>query len=204
LNIPQSSQEAMKIDLHVHTSDRSQCAKSDEIEMIEASIRQGLHAIAITDHHRLVPQARLTELNEKFAPFQIYHGVEIFADQEDWLVLGLQDLKLEREDWTYSDLHKFVRSQGGLLVLAHPYRYHNDVSVNLKQFPPDAIEVRSNNIRAENMVKIQQLAEALKLPTLSNSDAHHTSSLGKYYNNFKAPALSETTVLEQIRSSALR
>jgi predicted metal-dependent phosphoesterase TrpH len=194
----------MRIDLHVHTSDRSQCARSGEIEMVEAAIRQGLHAVAITDHHRLVPQARLTELNEKFAPFQIFRGVEIFADQEDWLVLGLQDPELEREDWNYSELHKFVRSRGGLMVLAHPFRYHDHIAANLNRFPPDAIEIRSNNIRNENIPKIQRLAEILKLPTLANSDAHHTSSLGKYYNDFKAPTLSETVVLEQIRSSAIQ
>lgn len=202
LEISQNSQEVMKIDLHVHTSDRSHCAKSDEIEMIEAAIGQGLNAVAITDHHRLIPSRRFAELNEKYAPFQIFRGIEITATQEDWLVLGLQDTALEREDWQYTDLYQFVRSHGGVLVLAHPYRYEASIHVDLKRYPPDAIEFRSNNIKSENISRIQQLAEDLHLPTLSNSDAHHVASLGKYYNHFKAPTLNESMVLEQIRLSA--
>ncbi len=174
----------MKIDLHVHTSERSECAKSKEIEMIETAISCGLDAIAITDHHRLVPAGHLAGLNEQYAPFRIYRGVEICADQEDWLVLGLEDTALERNDWNYFDLYNFVRSKGGVLVLAHPFRFHPYVSINLKNCRPDAIEMRSNNIRAENISKIQQMADDLKIPTLSNSDAHHIQSLGIYFNQF--------------------
>ena len=190
----------MKIDLHVHTSNRSECAKSNENEMVETAIGSGLNGIAITDHHRLVPTERLTSLNRRYAPFHIYCGIEINADQEDWLVLGLQDSTLERKDWNYIELHTFVRSKGGVLVLAHPFRYRAHVGVNLKRYPPDAIELRSNNIRSENVPNIRRLAEELKLPTLTNSDAHHTSALGKYYNPFPSSAIDEGAILTQIRA----
>jgi len=45
----------MKIDLHVHTTERSLCADSSEQEQILTAIERGLDAIVITDHGRLVP-----------------------------------------------------------------------------------------------------------------------------------------------------
>ena len=192
----------MKIDLHVHTSNRSHCANSTEIEMIETAMGCGLNAIAITDHHRLVPPERLEVLNRKYAPFRIFRGIEINADQEDWLVLGLQDSALEREDWTYPELFTFVRSRGGILVLAHPFRFHADVGVDLKHFPPDAVEIHSNNIRGENVPKIRRLADDLKIPTLSNSDAHHTRLLGKYFNQITSIVIDEASILGQIQASS--
>ena len=189
----------MKIDFHVHTSNRSSCARSDEILMIEQAIASGLDAVAITDHNLLVPPDRLAALNSRYAPFQILHGVEVVADQEDWLVLGARDRIYQREDWSYPDLWRQVRSAGDVLVLAHPFRYHATVYADLQHYPPDAIESQSNNIRPELVSKIHLLAESLGLPTLVNSDAHHTSSLGKYFNYYAEPWLSEDQIFAKIR-----
>ena len=67
----------MNIDLHVHASERSKCARSSEQELIREGIRIGLDALVFTDHNRLVPPERLVELNEEFAPFRIFGGIEM-------------------------------------------------------------------------------------------------------------------------------
>ena len=65
----------MKIDLHVHASERSACCITSEEGQIRAAIRNGLDGLAFTDHHRLVLPKRLEQLNKKFAPFIIFGGV---------------------------------------------------------------------------------------------------------------------------------
>ncbi len=79
----------MKIDLHVHASERSSCAVSGEESQIRAAIAAGLDGIAFTDHHRLVNPQRLEQLRQRYAPFKIYTGIEITANKEDWLVFGV-------------------------------------------------------------------------------------------------------------------
>lgn len=172
----------MKIDLHVHAKERSACAVVGEESQIQAAIVAGLDAIAFTDHHRLVPADRLLQLNQRYAPFRIYSGIEITADAEDWLVLGLSDPVLERWDWSYPDLASFVRRLGGFIALAHPFRYTETIQVNLDSLPPDGIEVRSVNTRGEREGEIRKIAERLHLAALQNSDAHSVTPIGRFYN----------------------
>ncbi len=194
----------MKIDFHVHTSERSSCATSRTAEQIKAAMAAGLNAIAITDHHRLVNPLELAKLNQVYAPFKIFNGIEITADHEDWLVLGLGDPKLESEDWSYPELHRFVRSKGGFIVLAHPFRYRPNLSVDIFVNPPDAIEIRSMNIRGEKVPRIQELAGKLNLPTLCNSDAHSTGALGRYYNILSAEHTQRDDIFNALKAGALQ
>ncbi len=194
----------LHIDFHVHTAERSNCATASQTEQIQAAIQSGLQMIAITDHFKLVPEREFSRLNRIYAPFQILHGIEITANGEDWLVLGIADPVLESENWTYPNLHHYVRSQDGVIILAHPYRYHPVIAVDLVQYPPDAVELRSNNIRVELVPKIRELADRLHIPTLCNSDAHSTGSIGRYYNIFDRPMMNSGEILEAIKSGMLR
>jgi histidinol phosphatase-like PHP family hydrolase len=178
----------MKIDLHVHTSERSDCAKSTEHEQIQAAIKAGLDGIAITDHEKLVPAQRLDELRAQYAPFIIYTGIEVPANWLHWLVLGLHDPLLEGPNWNYQDLYAYVRSQGGLIILAHPYRYKPWLGVNIDHHTPDGIEVRSTNTPVSREKDIRSLAAKLDIVPVINSDSHSSGSVGTYYNEVNYPA----------------
>jgi predicted metal-dependent phosphoesterase TrpH len=172
-----------KLDLHVHAAERSGCATSYEEAQIHAAMDAGLHGIAFTDHHAMPSSERLDELNQKYAPFHIYAGIEITADEEDWLVLGLRDPELARASgWRYAELVDAVRRMGGFIVLAHPFRYRDNVRVDLKASPPDGIEYRSNNTPVMREGDIRVLAAQLGIAPLCNSDAHGTKFLGKHFN----------------------
>jgi predicted metal-dependent phosphoesterase TrpH len=190
----------MKIDLHVHTSERSPCGRSTEEAQIQAAMAAGLDAIYFTDHYRLAPAARLAELNRRCAPFCIFNGIEIGADGEDFLVLGLPDPALERNDWSYPALHAHVRRGGGFLVLAHPFRYHAGVIAPVEQYPPDAIEVYSYNTPPAAEAEIRAIAARLGLLLLSNSDAHSAERLGRYYNVLPDGGEDERAILLALRS----
>jgi predicted metal-dependent phosphoesterase TrpH len=172
----------MKIDLHVHTKERSECAHASEDEQIQAAVAAGLDAIAITDHHKFVPLARLDELNRQYAPFRIFSGIEVTVEGEDFLVLGLRDPELERMDWLYKDFHPWVQRRGGFMAWAHPYRYKSNLYTALEQLKPHAIEVHSPNTSPDEEGRIRALATRLQVPLLSNSDAHTPERLGRYYN----------------------
>jgi len=172
----------MKVDLHVHTKERSPCAESGEEELIRAAIHEGMDALAFTDHNRLAPPERLAILNEKYAPFQVFGGIEISIGFEDYLVLGMQDEILEKRRWYYDELRAFVRERGGFIALAHPYRFHNVIGHKIKEDPPDALEICSTNTADAVKGRILELAEQLDIPLLCNSDSHSSDSIGDYYN----------------------
>jgi predicted metal-dependent phosphoesterase TrpH len=193
----------MRIDLHVHASDRSPCAVDDEESQIRAAIAAGLEGLAFTDHFMLVPATRLAELRAKYAPFRIFTGIEITADHEDWLVLGLHDERLERMDWDYPSLWHFVREQGGFIALAHPFRWAESIHADLSLYPPDAIEVRSNNTPQRYENEIRALAERYGLLPLNDSDAHANKMIGAYWNDLPGAPESDLELLDALRQRAL-
>ena len=193
----------MRIDLHVHASNRSACASDDEERQIRAAMAAGLDGLAFTDHFKLVPQARLAELRRAYAPFRIFSGIEITAGQEDWLVLGLPDPRLERKDWDYPALWSFVRGQGGFIVLAHPFRYGSIIHADLALYPPDGIEVRSNNTPRQREDEIRELAERYGMVPFSNSDAHSNSMIGAFWNDLPGEPAGDRELLETLRRLAV-
>ncbi len=187
-----------KVDLHVHCSERSGCAVTPEEEQVKAAVAAGLDGIVFTDHYKLPDPQRLAALNRKYAPFKIYGGIEITADDEDWLVIGVPDPGLERMDWKYPELYAHVRARGGFLVLAHPFRYRPKILADIDHFPPDAIEVHSHNTPPAFEAEIRAIAGRLGLALLSNSDAHAAKSLGAYYNEIPGILDGESGLVEHL------
>ncbi|MEJ5309632.1 MAG: PHP-associated domain-containing protein [Anaerolineae bacterium] len=193
----------MKIDLHVHSSERSTCARSREEEQIQAAIACGLDAMVFTDHGRLVPQTHLNALNQEYAPFRIFGGIEITVEErEDLLVFGVHDPALESLRWTYPALHAFVRERGGWIALAHPFRYHTDIVIDIVQYPPDALEGCSTNVASLNRPRIRQTAQQLGIPVVCNSDAHVTHSFGVGYNLLNEEPGDEAHLVRILRAGA--
>ena len=193
----------MKIDLHVHTSDRSDCGQASQEEQIRAAIAAGLDGLMFTDHHRLVPPAVLARLNKRFAPFRIFSGIEItVVEKEDILVTGFSDKRLESRDWHYPALQEFVRSRGGFLCLAHPFRYHPEINIDLAGYPPDALEIYSWNIIRENSGRIRKTAEKLNIPVVCNSDSHSSERIGLFYNILHRVPTDEKELAEILRQGA--
>jgi len=188
----------MRIDLHVHTAERSPCAVVSEENQIRAAIQAGLDGIAITDHDQLVPRERLVALNKAFAPFKIFTGIEVGADQLHWIVLGIHDRLLERRDWSYPHLLDFVRRRDGFIILAHPFRYASELQVDLDAYPSDGIEVKSINTPASRERDIRAIAGRLGLGLFCNSDAHRPGSIGSYCNLLPRPVCDDQGLIEAL------
>jgi len=159
--------------------------------------------MVFTDHMRFMPQKRLNALNHKYAPFRIFGGIEITVqEREDLLVLGVHDALLESAKWTYPELHAFVRQRNGWIALAHPFRYHSGIPIDIEQYPPDALEGCSTNIVPSNQPRIRELAKRLGISVVCNSDAHVTQSLGVAYNCLNAIPADEADLVRLLRSGA--
>ncbi len=176
----------MKIDLHLHTSERSTCSIASAEEQITTAIQMGLDAIVITDHDCMIDETILATLNLKYSPFIIYGGIEIRISEnghdEDIIVIGLHQDVLTQKKWTYAELHQFVISNNGFIGLAHPYRYRDFISVDVENYPPHAIEIFSSNIGLDKKDMRLQLKEKLNCNLMVNSDSHSIHSTGNYYN----------------------
>ncbi|GAA0084766.1 hypothetical protein UT300007_12050 [Clostridium sp. CTA-7] len=183
----------MKIDLHNHCMQRSSCSGSDEEELIQSAIKNGLDAIVFSDHDKLMPKDRLKELREKYKPFKIFNGVEVrtIPNGTDVLVVGVDDDIIENKKWTYEELYKFVKEREGFIALCHPYRYSNVIDIDIATFTPDAVELHSSNIGACDEESIRKLAGKLNMKLLGNSDSHSIDKVGIYYNIIDTDAKNE-------------
>lgn len=189
----------LKIDLHVHTSEGSPCGKATAGEMVEAAIAAGLDALIFTDHDKLFPKRRINQLYKKYAPFRIFGGIEVSIQDEHIIVLGIYEKQLETKKWTYPELHKYCRKNNGYMILCHPYRFYPFINVDIKNYPPDAVEVYSANTPLAERHRIVELANLLDLTKLSNSDAHMTKYIGMYYNILDRTPFNEQELIDILR-----
>lgn len=193
----------MNVDLHVHTIERSACATVSEIYQVETAIAAGLDGIAITDHNTLVPRQRLLALNEMYAPFKIFTGIEVSAGANDWLVLGVHDPAIQRKDWRYPDLLDFVRAREGYIILAHPFRRGPDLGDDLETYRPDGIEELSINTPAHYREDIRAIAARLGLALFANSDAHFPGAVGSFINRLPRAAGNDRELVEVLQERKL-
>jgi predicted metal-dependent phosphoesterase TrpH len=189
----------MKIDLHVHSKERSGCGRATEDEQVRAAVDAGLDAIAFTDHRQFTPDENLFQLNQKYSPFRVYGGIEISIDGEDLVVLGMSDKRLTQDCWSYPEVHAIIRDCGGFIALVHPFRYHPEISIDIEKYPPDAMEVYSANTPRHAEKQIIDVAMRHGIPLLSNSDAHATEFLGKYCNILNRVPADESDLFDILR-----
>ncbi|MHC5057850.1 MAG: PHP domain-containing protein [Planctomycetota bacterium] len=191
----------MKIDLHLHSSERSSCAHSTAEEMILAAKGFGLDAVCFTEHNRLTPEDWLAEMNERHAPLKVFAGLEIGVTYyEHCLVLGVRAPELETRAWTYEDLWRFTRGAGGHLTLCHPFRFGDEVELDIDRFPPDAIEVHSVHTAAEDEALIRETAQRVGARLLATSDAHYAKWVGVFHVKHSRPAADERDLVAILKA----
>jgi len=199
----------MRIDLHVHTSEYSACSFSTEREQIERAIARGLDGIAFTEHGIQREQSCINRLNKKYAPFKIFTGVEVnvIGSREDVLVIGVPEMTAynggRREYnsiWEYKDLYKFVRKNGGFIAIPHPFRYADEVRIDVARFLPDALELKSQNIDPGREHLITAFAKELGVKTMVASDSHHINNTGMHHLVLHNAVQTDADLVRELRS----
>jgi predicted metal-dependent phosphoesterase TrpH len=194
----------MKLDLHLHTSERSPCACHPIDQVLGAALEHGLGGVAITDHDRFLPASELRDLCRKYAPLRLFNGIEVTLGDEHVLVHGVRHPKLERRRLDYPELWRLVRGEGGFLTVAHPFRYRDTIALDLEKYPPDAFEIHSFNTARVHGARIRQLAREFGLRTLATSDAHDARNVGIYHLVLEHPVETDAELVAALRRGAFR
>ena len=198
----------MRLDLHCHTKERSNCSHVSEEALIRRAIRLGLDGVAFTDHNLLPPPGSLAELNRKYRPFQVFTGIEISLmtteSWQDFLVLGLSDSILETTAWTYPKLLKWVRRNKGWIAMAHPFRYRRNMPQEVIDDPPDALEMYSTNIDPASSLRIEAVAREMGCQVIGTSDAHLLEEVGYYTLVLSQTVTSEAELVVQLKKGAFQ
>jgi predicted metal-dependent phosphoesterase TrpH len=161
-------------------------------KILETAAHKGIDGLAITDHETLEGYHRAKACGSKLL---VLPGYEVETDAGHVLVLGLE--QLSPNGLNYEDLIGWVRSHGGLSVLAHP-------AAGLLHFgrwmrcKPDVVEVfnASYPFSFFFLKRGFSVAKKLSLPGVGGSDAHYTQAVGNAYTTFELtnPDASEVLV----------
>jgi hypothetical protein len=183
----------MRLDLHVH-SRYSSDGRATPGELLRQAAKLGLGGIAITDHNTMKGSANARKVGGKVL---LMRGMEISSAEGHILAYGIADPV--PAGLSAAETVEAVRAQGGIAVVAHPYRPWSGLGEKATLIlKPDAIEVQnSHSTRRENS-SARKLCESMGLPMTGGSDAHALEYLGK--SSTTVPdASTEDEVLEAVR-----
>lgn len=193
----------MLIDLHVHTNRYSACGRSTPEEMAAAASALGYDAIVLTDHHHMWSAAEAGELERRTPGLRVFRGMEVTASEgSDFLLYGVDDPSPFFAGMDPAALVKRAHAQGGVVVLAHPYRYGDRVPQVAEDGLVDGVEVLSNNILAANQGRAAELAATTGMFAVAATDAHHADWLGLYGIRLSRPVDDERALADALRERA--
>lgn len=197
----------MLIDIHMHTTRYSGCAKASPDEMMTAAVAAGLGAVVITEHHVTWGVDEIEALRRAHPRLRIFRGMEITTDRgrADILVLGVSRPEVLERDMRPHDAVRRIRSAGGTSVLAHPFRLKSAIPAEFLAEPPDAYEVMSFNMLTYARRQAASLRELWPgAHPLVASDAHNTHGLGAYALEVDDGVRDEADLAQVVRAGEFR
>lgn len=184
-------------DVHVHTSDSSRCGRASGSEMAEAYAAKGYSGFIVTDHFLNANTcAPCDESWEKRVEIlcagydsakkrgdelgiSVFFAWEAGFEGNDFLTYGLDREWLlahpESAELPIKEYMSLVRSSGGFVVHAHPYRIASYITmIRLCPELVDAVEVMNHHRSARDNSLASFYAESYQLPSTAGSDSHDT------------------------------
>ena len=164
----------MKLDLHIHSEySFDSVIKVDKI--IKVSKKIGLNGIAITDHNTVKGSLEAIKANKNH-DFIIIPASEIGTNLGDIIGYFINEEIKSRDAFEVIDE---IKRQGGIAVLAHPYKRVKTYTAKLMR-RIDALE--GFNARIERKTRLRSswsLAKKYNLPMTAGSDAHFYFEIGR-------------------------
>lgn len=166
----------MKYDLHIHSKYSVKCGISDPKDIIKYSIKKGLGGIAITDHDTI--KGGLEAKKYETDVIEIIVGCELNTAHGEIIGLFLtEEIKSRDVDEAIDEIH----SQGGLVIIPHPFDSLRNSFKNLKDYVEkiDAIEgFNSRCIFDRYNKRAVTFAKDHNIPIVAGSDAHYPNEIG--------------------------
>ena len=199
----------MRIDLHIHTSPRSACSDIDPLELIQEARRLELDGICLTEHQVLWDSDEVDRLSRE-AGIKIFRGNEFTTNQGDILVFGLyKDIK---ELLMIQELREEVKTAGGFMIAAHPFRGFKTFGIGQLQMTVeqackrkalefvDAVEVGNGRLSTDENDMARKVSEKLGLPGTGGSDAHRVDEVGNWLTVFVKDIRNERELVRELHA----
>ena len=162
----------LKFDLHAHSKYSYDSFMSVE-KILEMAKKKGLDGIAVTDHNTMKGGVEALKINED-KDFQVIVGAEIKTEYGDIVGLFLgEEIRARR----FEEVIEEIKSQGGLSVLAHPYRQYNNPEEIVDRV--DLVEAFNARSKKEDNKRAYELAKRFKKSMTGGSDAHLGFEIGR-------------------------
>lgn len=189
----------MKIEMHVHTSEGSPCAKADAESIMKAYAESGYDALVITNHfdsvllnefgktdeekiERYLLGYRKAKAAEEKYGIQVMLGVEIRLEpnEEDFLIYGIdEDFLFQHPDLCFlsqEEIYHLCHSCGALFYQAHPFR---EPCVPRDPEFLDGVEYNQRPNSGNHNEKLDEWRKAYpELKLVSGSDCHDLDQVG--------------------------
>ena len=194
----------MIIDMHVHTDRYSACSHMSPEAMAQTAIARGLDGMVITEHDTLWSQDEVQALQAQFPALKVLRGIEVSTAQGHALAYGVssEGAAAFYPHMPLADLTRIVHDVCGIVILAHPTRYEDDIPREIYDAGIDGVEALSLNVRTYMERAIQSLASQLGVPSIAGTDAHVTESLGFYGTDFQTPVETEQDLVAAVKGQA--
>ena len=145
-------------------------------KIINVAKRTGLNGIAITDHNTIRGGLKGVKLN-KCEEFAVICGSEISTDKGDIIGLFLTEEVRSREALGVVDE---IKTQGGISIIAHPYKRSIKVSKELLEKVNGVEGFNARSLASWNK-KAREIARKNHLPIIAGSDAHFYFEIGRAF-----------------------
>ena len=195
----------MLIDIHTHTTRYSGgCSIIDPPVLVAEAIRNGLDGVAITEHNRLWSRGELSQFQKETGSigFVLLSGIEVNIYWHHLLIFNYP-YPINRT-LTLKQLLNSIRGAGGVVILAHPFRYGRhrmlDRTVLKETFSLfDAVEILTpDHSMADNREGLA-VAESLGLIAVGGSHSRVPSQIGACVTEFQTPVRSEEDLARAVR-----
>lgn len=162
----------MRVDLHVHTRYSGHSLLKPE-QVARTARRKRLDALAITDHDTIRGVFEVAE------HIRTIMGEEISCDEGDVIGLFISEEICKGPALEVMDK---IRSQGGVVVVPHPFdRMRSEAVMNENIcLKADVIEVFNSRVLwTEDNLKARAFSERHNIPACVGSDAHTNTEIGR-------------------------
>ena len=191
------------VDFHTHSTEGSHCSPETLHDMAEAAVKYGLDAMALSNHEVYLPDELVNEARADFPQLKLYNSIEVDCGGEHIVCIGTPQRKFFAEKWdrSWKTLVTYMHGCGNAVILAHPYRFTNELGIDLNEALPDAVELHSLHTMACVEKQIRELGKKYGLKFFGSSDAHHKGKVGIYHGLFSTLPADETEAAQLVRSS---
>ena len=149
-------------------------------------------ALVVADHNTINGSLAARQLLRNEGPI-IPVAAEYKSEKGD--IIGLF-LKHEISSQQSGEIIQQIRTQGGLVVLPHPFQGHKLDGALLSSI--DIIETYNARCSAHENERATELARELHLPTIAGADAHCFPELSSAINEYSGPAPGNESEFRQL------